>query len=111
MRDNAQNRHRKDRSGKRIDMKFNRNNKPKMDLHAIYPDFWAPKWGDPPLLGFVYAESDFNAVRKAELRGMYRRNWSFGPLAVQVKDKSVRLNRKDLYTKSGSAKQVITPRA
>jgi len=90
----------KKRTGHRVDLKFNRpNNSAKMDLFAIYPDFWAKKWGDPPLLGFVHAEDDFNAVRKAEFRGIYRRNFSFGPKAVKVKDKTVRLGRRELYGK------------
>lgn len=83
---------------KRIGMKFKPGSgKPKMDLFAIYPDFWAKKWGDPPLLGFVYSEDDFMAVRKAEYLGIYRRNYSFGPMARKVESRDVRLTRKDLY--------------
>lgn len=68
-----------------------------MDLYAIYPDYWAKKWGDPPLLGFVYSDDEFMAVRKAEYLNIYRRNYSFGPLARKVESRDVRLTRKDLY--------------
>ena len=86
-------------AGKRVDLKFKKADREKMDLFAIYPDHWPRKWGDPPLLGFVHSEDEFNAVRKAEFRGIYRRNYSFGPVARKVSDKTVRLGRKDLYRK------------
>ncbi len=74
-----------------------RGDKPKLDLYAIYPDFWPKTWGNPPLLGFTHAENDFQALRKAEYNGTYRSNLSFGAKAVKVDNRKVRLRRKDLY--------------
>ena len=85
--------------GSGVEMRFKPSNRPKMDLFAIYPDFWERKWGNPPLLGFIHAEDSFNAIRKAEFREIYRRNISFGIQAVKVEDRSVRLGRRELYGK------------
>ena len=36
-----------------------------------------------PVLGYVYAEDEFEAVRKAEVKGVYRKNITFQAVAVK----------------------------
>lgn len=90
------------RSGTRVDLKFKNQNRPRNNLYAIYPDYWKEKWGEPPCLGHVYADNEFNAVRRAAVtRGVYHKNITFNALAVRVKNKSIRLNRNQLRTVKG----------
>lgn len=86
----------------RIDMKFKNQGRPKTSLYAIYPDYWKVSWGEPPLLGHVYAEDAFNAVRRASvIKGIYHHNFTFKPLAIKVKSKSITLNREQLSKHRG----------
>ena len=87
-------------SYKHVDRQFKgkpKGERPKLDLFAIYPDFWPQDWGNPPLLGFTHAENDFQALRKAEYNGTYHANYSFGAVAIKVESRKVRLRRADLY--------------
>lgn len=52
--------------------------------YYIYPDDnW--KWGKKPLLGAVYADEPFYAVREAYTKGLVPLNFSFGLIAVKEK--------------------------
>lgn len=57
-------------------------------LFEIVPDDnWdTKKWGPAPSLGFIRADSEFEAIRKAYDRGMLTVNFTFGPKAVKIKD-------------------------
>lgn len=49
---------------------------------AVYPDYWAPTWGPKPLLGYVRADSAFNARYAAFDRGLLPRNDTFQPEVI-----------------------------
>jgi hypothetical protein len=51
---------------------------------AIYPDYWKEKWGKRPLLGHVWADDEFYAVREAYNKGLLTVNFTFGPEPVKV---------------------------
>lgn len=51
-------------------------------LWAVYPDYWAPTWGPKPLLGYVRADSPFNARYAAFDKGLLPRNDTFEPEVV-----------------------------
>jgi hypothetical protein len=53
----------------------------------IYPDDnWnIKKWGKKPLLGTVYADEPFHAVREAYTKGLAPMNFTFGLIAVKEK--------------------------
>jgi hypothetical protein len=51
---------------------------------AIYPDYWKDSWGKPPLLGHVWADDEFYAVREAYNRKLLTLNYTFRPRAVKV---------------------------
>lgn len=55
----------------------------------IYPDSrWnTEKWGPPPLLGKVYAEDAFTAIRKAYDAKLIRVNFTFDVKAIPVRDR------------------------
>lgn len=56
-------------------------------LFEIVPSYWNhKKWGDAPTLGFVKADSEFEAVRKAYDRGLVRINFTFEAKAVKVRE-------------------------
>lgn len=38
--------------------------------YLIFPDYWPKKWGNPPLLGIVWADNEFLAERIAYDRGV-----------------------------------------
>lgn len=48
----------------------------------IYPDYWKKSWGEPPFLGTVYADDEFEAIRRAYERGFVRVNFTFQPKPV-----------------------------
>lgn len=48
----------------------------------IYPDYWKKTWGEPPCLGVVYADDEFEAVRKSYDKGLLRVNFTFQPRPV-----------------------------
>lgn len=90
------------RSGTRVDLKFKNQNRPRNSLFAIYPDYWKEKWGEPPLLGHVYADNAFNAIRRASVNDdIYRTNITFNPIAVKARHKGVRLSREELRKVKG----------
>lgn len=62
-----------------------RDNKP---LWLIYPDFWDKKWGEAPCLGQVYADDEFEAIRKAYDKNLLRVNFTFGPKPVRVSNRN-----------------------
>lgn len=47
--------------------------------YAIYPDYWKKSWGPMPLLGYVKADSAFNAKYVAFDKGLVYPNNTFGP--------------------------------
>lgn len=51
----------------------------------IYPDFrWDVKnWGPKPMLGTVYADDEFYAVREAYSEGLAPINFTFGLVATK----------------------------
>jgi len=52
----------------------------------IYPDDnWDKKWGKKPLLGSVYADEPFFAVREAYTKGLAPVNFTFGLIALKEK--------------------------
>jgi hypothetical protein len=52
----------------------------------VYPDGnWDPKWGKKPLLGSVYADDEFYAIREAHTKGLAPVNFTFGLVATKVK--------------------------
>jgi hypothetical protein len=55
--------------------------------YFIYPDGnWNVKdWGKKPLLGTVYADEPFYAVREAYTKGLVPLNFSFGLVALKEK--------------------------
>jgi hypothetical protein len=52
--------------------------------YAIYPDYWKESWGPKPLLGHVWADDEFYAVRDAYTKKLLPMNYTFGPRAVKV---------------------------
>lgn len=50
--------------------------------YAIYPDYWKQSWGPRPLLGYVKADSAFNAKYAAYDAGLLIVNGTFGPEPV-----------------------------
>ena len=60
---------------------------------AIYPDYWKQKWGAVPLLGYVYADDEFYAVREAYNQGLLTVNFTIQPKAVKVvQDQTTKAN-------------------
>lgn len=59
--------------------------------YAIYPDYWKESWGQKPLLGHVWADDEFYAVREAYSKGLLTVNYTFNAEAVKVpfKPKSI----------------------
>jgi hypothetical protein len=54
--------------------------------YFVYPDGgWDPKWGRKPLLGTVYADEPFYAVREAYTKGLAPVNGTFGLIALKEK--------------------------
>jgi hypothetical protein len=54
--------------------------------YFIYPDDnWNPKWGKKPLLGTVYADEPFFAVRESYSKGLVPMNYTFGLIALKEK--------------------------
>lgn len=55
--------------------------------YFIYPDDnWdVKKWGRKPLLGTVYGDEPFYAVREAYTKGLVPMNFTFGLIAVTTK--------------------------
>jgi hypothetical protein len=55
--------------------------------YFIYPDNkWdVKKWGKKPLLGTVYADEPFYAVREAYTKGLVPLNFTFGLIALKEK--------------------------
>lgn len=55
--------------------------------YYIYPDDnWdTKKWGSKPLLGTVYADEPFYAVREAFSKGLVPVNYTFGLIALKNK--------------------------
>ncbi len=54
--------------------------------YFIYPDDnWNPKHGKKPLLGTIYADEPFYAVREAYSKGLAPVNVSFGLIALKEK--------------------------
>lgn len=51
-------------------------------LWAVYPDYWNSKWGNKPLLGFVRADSEFDAKYAAFDKGLLPVNNTFGPEVI-----------------------------
>lgn len=51
---------------------------------AIYPDYWKESWGKRPMLGTVWADDEFYAVREAYNRGLLTVNFTFKPTAVKL---------------------------
>lgn len=53
----------------------------------IYPDNnWdVKKWGKKPLLGSIYADEPFYAVREAYTKGLVPLNFTFGLIALKEK--------------------------
>jgi hypothetical protein len=52
--------------------------------YAIYPDFWKNTWGQKPLLGYVWADDEFYAIREAYSKNLLTYNYTFGPKAVKI---------------------------
>lgn len=69
-------------------MKYNRYNdnnyRGAKFLYAIYPDWWPKRWGKPPVLGEVVADSEFDAVRAAYDSGILSVNRTFEPRPVLI---------------------------
>ena len=51
---------------------------------AVYPDYWKDSWGRKPLLGYVFADDEFYAVREAYNRGLLTVNFTFEPEVVNL---------------------------
>lgn len=52
----------------------------------IYPDGnWDKEWGKKPLLGTIYADEPFYAVREAYSKGLAPMNFTFGLIALKEK--------------------------
>lgn len=62
--------------------------------YAIYPDYWKKEWGQKPLLGYVWADDEFYAVREAYSKGLLTVNFTFQPEAVKVPFKPTQFNNK-----------------
>jgi hypothetical protein len=60
---------------------------------AVYPDYWKSKWGEPPLLGHVYADNEFCAEREAYNRGLLTLNYTIRPKPVLIGPALPRTNR------------------
>jgi hypothetical protein len=52
--------------------------------YAIYPDFWKDSWGPKPLLGHVWADDEFYAIREAYSKNLLTMNYTFGPKPVKL---------------------------
>ena len=50
----------------------------------VTPDYWKPSWGQKPILGYVKADSAFEAKYAAYDRGLLIYNATFGPEVTQV---------------------------
>jgi hypothetical protein len=54
--------------------------------YYIYPnDNWKASWGKKPLLGSIYADEPFYAVREAYTKGLVPVNVTFGLIALTEK--------------------------
>lgn len=52
----------------------------------VYPDDnWKKEWGRKPLLGSVYADTPFHAIREAHTKGLAPVNFTFGLIALKEK--------------------------
>jgi hypothetical protein len=60
----------------------------------IYPDYWQKKWGEPPYLGMVYADDEFEATRRAYDKGLLPVNITFGPRPVLAREDSGQRHRR-----------------
>ena len=64
-------------------------------LFLIYPDYWKKSWGEKPLLGTVYADSEYWAKYAAYDKKLLPYNATFGPNAVLAsQDKMIHLVKK-----------------
>lgn len=65
-------------------------------LWAVYPDQWPQKWGQIPLLGFVRADTEFDAVYAAYDKGLsHPNNCTFGlKLVLQDRQSPILPKRK-----------------
>jgi hypothetical protein len=59
-------------------------------LWAVYPDYWAKTWGPRPCLGFVRADTEFDAKYAAYDKGLLPVNNTFGPEVHLQKPKPFR---------------------
>jgi len=57
-------------------------------LWAVYPDYWKSSWGPKPLLGYVRADSAFNARYAAFDKGLLPRNDTFEPEVVLKQERN-----------------------
>jgi hypothetical protein len=48
-------------------------------VYEVYPDWWDAWWGPKPLLGYVRADSEFNAKYAAYDKKLLTVNSTFGP--------------------------------
>jgi len=63
--------------------RYNNNNyRGTLNKYAIYPDWWPKRWGVAPLLGYVVADSEFDAIRAAYDSKLLVVNRTFEPLPV-----------------------------
>lgn len=51
--------------------------------YAVFPDYWKESWGQPPLLGFVRADSEFHAKYAAYDKKLLIPNATFGPKVIK----------------------------
>lgn len=51
---------------------------------AIYPDYWPKRWGQKPMIGYVFADDEFYAKREAYNRGLLTVNATFEPEPVKI---------------------------
>lgn len=69
--------------------KYNNNNyRGTRFKYAIYPDWWPESWGEPPLIGHVRADSEFDAIRAAYDADLLVVNRTFEPKAVLCPQKA-----------------------
>ena len=57
--------------------------------YEIYPDHWKKSWGEEPMLGIIYADEEFYAIREAYSRGLLPYNYSIYPVAVCIGEATV----------------------
>lgn len=62
----------------------------------IYPDSgWKKEWGQKPLLGIVFANDEFYAVREAYTEGIVPLNFTFGLMAKRENYKTIDTNKEN----------------